>query len=258
MKIKEGPNRIPLIDEIRGIAILGMLAVHGIFYTEMIFGRTLAVAEWPFFRFIAIVGGGLFIFISGISCSFARSNIKRGLVCFGFGIAISLVTLVLWKGLGQRDTFVFFGILHLLGASMILFGLTQKGLKKINPWVGFAGFSVLFAVSYLMVYRSLWESALFQSAAIQKLYDWNLLYIAGYPNWSFFPPIDFYPLLPWVLLFFAGGFAGIQIVSHKVPDWGRRSHVRFLSFCGQHTLAIYLAHPIILYPAILLIHFLLK
>jgi len=258
MKIKEGPNRIPLIDEIRGIAILGMLVVHSVFYTEMIFARTLSVAEWPLFRFIAIFGGGLFIFISGVSCSFAKSNIRRGLVCLGFGLAISSVTYFLWKGLELDDTFVFFGILHLLGVSMILFGLTQNAVKKINPWGGLIAFSGLFAVSYLMVYRSLWESAIFQSNAIQKLYDLNLLYLAGYPNWSFFPPIDFYPLLPWALLFFAGGFAGILIVSHKVPDWARRSRVRFLSFCGQHTLAIYLIHPIILYPAIMLIHLLLK
>jgi uncharacterized membrane protein len=258
MKIKEGPNRIGLIDEIRGLAILGMLAVHGCFYYEMIFGSQLGFTEDPIFRFVAIAGGGLFIFISGVSCSFAKSNVRRGLVCLGFGLAISLGTLILWKGLNQPSTFIFFGILHLLGVSMILFGLTEKIVKKTEPWAGMAVSGGLFALSYLMVYRDLWESPLLLFGPMRKLFQWNFLYFFGYPNWSYFPPVDFYPLLPWTLLFFAGGFAGILVVKHWPPKWITQTHSRFLVFCGQHTLFIYLVHPIILYPVILAVYILVK
>jgi len=261
MKIKEGPNRIAAIDEIRGIAILGMLVFHGIFYYEMIFQVHLDFVQIPVVEFVAIAGGGLFIFISGVSCSFAKSNIRRGLVCLGFGLAISAVTLVLWKGFHQQNTFIFFGILHLLGVSMIVFGLTEKTIKKsaekVNPLVGLAVFSGLFAVSYLMVYRNLWDYVIFSFAPVQTLYHLNLLYIFGYPNWSAFPPMDFYPVLPWILLFFAGGYAGIWIVKHQLPKWITRVHVRPLVYCGQHTLIIYLIHPLVLYPAILLVKMLL-
>lgn len=257
MKIKEGPNRIAAIDEIRGIAILGMLVFHGIVYYEMVFRVHLEFVRIPIVEFILIAGGGLFIFISGVSCSFAKSNIRRGMVCLGFGLLISVITFVLWKGFDQQYTFIFFGILHLLGVSMIMFGLTEKTVKrsteKRNPLMGFFVFAGLFAISYLMVYRGLWEQAVFSLEPVQKLYHWNLLYVAGYPNWSAFPPIDFYPVLPWILLFFAGGYAGIWIVKHQLPNWITRVHVRPLVYCGQHTLVIYLIHPIILYPTMLLI-----
>jgi uncharacterized membrane protein len=261
IKIKEGPNRIAAIDEIRGIAIIGMLVFHAIFYYEMIFRVHLDFVRLPFVEFVAIAGGGLFIFISGVSCSFAKSNIRRGFVCLGFGLAISAVTLIMWKGFDQRNTFIFFGILHLLGTSMIVFGLTEKAVKrsseKWNPLISAAIFAGLFAVSYLMVYRDLWYQAVFSLPPVQALYHWNLMYIFGYPNWSAFPPMDFYPILPWMLLFFAGGYVGIWIVKHRLPDWITRIHFRPLVFCGQHTLVIYLIHPIVLYPLILLAKMLL-
>lgn len=262
MKIKEGPNRIAAIDEIRGIAILCMLVFHGTVYYEMIFRVHLDFVRIPLVEFILIAGGGLFIFISGVSCSFSKSNIRRGLVCFGFGLVISAITLVLWKGFDQQNTFIFFGILHLLGISMIVFGLTEKAVKKSaqkrNPLIGLAIFGGLFAISYLMVYRGLWEQELFNLSPIRTLYHGNLLYVAGYPNWSAFPPIDFYPILPWTLLFFAGGYAGIWIVKHPLPQWITKPHLRPLVYCGQHTMAIYLIHPIILYPSILLIKMLVR
>jgi uncharacterized membrane protein len=261
MKIKEGPNRIAAIDEIRGIAILCMLAFHGTVYYEMIFRVHLEFVRIPLVEFVLIAGGGLFIFISGVSCSFSKNNIRRGLVCFGFGLVISAITLVLWKGLDQQNTFIFFGILHLLGVSMIVFGLTEKAVKKTaekrSPLIGLAVFSGLFAISYLMVYRGLWEQAVFALEPVQTLYKWNLLYVAGYPNWYAFPPIDFYPILPWILLFFAGGYAGIWIVKHRLPDWITKVHIRPLVYCGQHTMVIYLIHPLVLYPAILLVKILI-
>jgi len=261
MKIKEGPNRIAAIDEIRGIAILGMLVFHGIVYYEMIFRVHLAFVRIPLVEFVLIAGGGLFIFISGVSCSFAKSNIRRGMICLGFGLLISAITFIMWKGFDQQNTFIFFGILHLLGVSMIVFGLTEKAVKKSSehhsPLIGFFAFSGLFAISYLMVYRELWEQAVFSLEPVKTLYQWNLLYVAGYPNWSAFPPIDFYPILPWILLFFAGGYAGIWIVKHKLPDWITRVHIRPLVYCGQHTMVIYLIHPLVLYPAILLLKMLI-
>ncbi len=257
MKIKEGPNRIAAIDEIRGIAILGMLVFHGIVYYEMIFRVHLEFVRIPLVEFILIAGGGLFIFISGVSCSFSKNNIRRGLICFGLGLAISFITWILWKGFDQQNTFIFFGILHLLGISMMVFGLTEKviqrSVQKRSPLIGFVAFSGLFAISYLMVYRSLWEQSVLALETVQTLYHWNLLYVLGYPNWAVFPPIDFYPILPWILLFFAGGYVGVWIVKHRLPDWITRVHVRPLVYCGQHTMMIYLIHPIILYPTLLLI-----
>ena len=154
----------------------------------MVFRVHLDIVRTPLIQFVVIAGGGLFIFISGVSCSFAKSNIRRGLICFGFGVVISIITFVLWKVFDQQNTFIFFGILHLLGSSMMVFGLLENKIKrsaeKRNPLIGFAAFSGLFAISYLMVYRSLWDQVVFSIPGVQTLYHWNLLYVAGYPNFQ--------------------------------------------------------------------------
>ena len=254
LKIKEGPGRVYAIDEIRGIAILGVLVVHGLYYYEMIFRVRLGLVDHPAFVFLAVAGGGLFIFISGVSCSFSRNNVRRGLIALGLGMAISLATLILWKGFGQRDTFIFFGILHLLGTSMILFGFLEGPAKKARPMPMAALFSGLFALSWLMVYRGLFREEILGFPPFKAIFDMNLMYLAGYPNWRFFPPVDFYPLLPWVLLFFAGAFLGIAMTRRRLPESLCRIHARFLVYCGQHTLVIYLVHPLVLYPLMLLLH----
>ena len=59
---------------------------------------------------------------------------------------------------------------------------------------------------------------------------------------------DYYPLLPWGLLFFAGAFAGRRLCEH-LPRW---TLPRPLTWMGRHALGIYLVHQPLMMGALLL------
>ncbi len=69
---------------------------------------------------------GLFIFLSGLSSQFSRSNVKRGLKAFAIAIVFTIVTSLPFINMPIR-----FGVLHLLGFCMVFYGLTRKAWDGI-------------------------------------------------------------------------------------------------------------------------------
>ena len=61
---------------------------------------------------------GVFVFVSGMVCNISRSNLRRGLKTFALGMALTLGTL-----LAMPDQLIAFGILHFMGAAMLLFAI---------------------------------------------------------------------------------------------------------------------------------------
>ena len=86
------------------------------------------------------MAGTLFIITAGISSSFSRSNIRRGLRVFGIGMLLTAATYVLDQGL-----FIKFGILHFLGLAMIMHDLLGK-LR--TDWLAIIGTVLLVAFYY--------------------------------------------------------------------------------------------------------------
>ena len=93
-------ERIHLLDEIRGIAVLGMILHHCLFGFCM-FGLDLRllrfdllerVLETVWFEWLRLPFVLAFLVISGICCNFSKSNLKRGVVCFAVAMAVTLVT----------------------------------------------------------------------------------------------------------------------------------------------------------------------
>ena len=112
-------KRIDLIDAARGLAIL-LMVIHHALYDAVYF---LGAPSWffsnpvftPLSRFFEVV----FILLSGASCRFSHSNIRRGLIFLAGAAAVSVVTYFIGNP-------VRFGILHLLGSAAVGFGLWQK------------------------------------------------------------------------------------------------------------------------------------
>ena len=58
---------------------------------------------------------------------------------------------------------------------------------------------------------------------------------------------DYFPLLPWVFVFFFGVFLGRLAKEGKFPRFFAASHIPFFAFTGRHALLIYILHqPVIL------------
>ena len=117
---KQGIRRVQMADEWRGLVILLMVFYHGLYDLVVIFG-----VDFPWFwtkwaHFLQVFIAGSFIILSGMCCHFSRNNLKRGAIAFGLGL---LMTLATWIALPSQV--IRFGVLHLLGASMMLFALLR-------------------------------------------------------------------------------------------------------------------------------------
>ena len=246
---KGDAKRVGMIDEVRGLAILLMVIYHTFFDLVVLFGLDLPIFFSPAMNVIRDFFAGLFIFISGTACRFSRSNLKRGVLCFGFGMLMTYAT-----ALVMPEELILFGILHLLGVCMILSSFVLPVLDKANLWIGMIVCFLLFwlTVDITRGYVGL-PGGIGWSFSVGGLGD-GLLFPFGLPA-ADFSSSDYFPLLPWMFVFFAGVYFGKLVVDRKLPAFCYQTHCRPLAFVGRNTLWIYLLHQPIIYGALWLVYY---
>ncbi len=234
-------NRFWEIDSLRGIAIIMMIAsnfVTDLDYFNITNVNSVSGVWWFFARTTAII----FIFLVGVSLAISYSRaqassrmpnahiffkfLNRGLKIFSWGL---IITLVSWLFL--KNDFIIFGILHLIGLSIILAYPFLK-LRFENLFLGAAIIIAGFFIQYLKV-NSLW-----------------FLWLGLTPQNFFY--IDYEPLIPWFGVVLLGIFAGNTIYkkglrAFKLPAFENNAAIKYLSLLGRNSLLIYLIHqPILL------------
>ncbi len=232
-------KRLWEVDALRGVAIVLMVFYHFVWdlnYFGLLQITILGTGWQSFARSIAT----LFIFVMGVSLTLSYSREKqrtgqtrlfkkyfwRGAKIFGWGLMITVAT---YFFIGRN--FVVFGILHLLGASIIL----AYPFLKLNKWVSLlAGLVVIGAGIYVDPLVANWPWLI-----------WLGVKQAGRSM------VDYYPVLPWFGVALVGIFAGYSLYFQGArrfewPDWGQVGPIRGLRFLGRHSLLIYLAHQPIL------------
>jgi len=223
MKAVQNKNRIWELDFLRGIALILMIYFHIIFDMK------------EFYNYPVIYGSGinyyigkaaaiLFILISGISCSLSRNNMKRGLKVLGIALVITAVSYIY-----SKDFCIKFGILHFLGASMLLYPL----YSRINK--------------YLLIV--LGTAVIIAGYFVQKInVSTEILFPIGLIN-SKFTSGDYYPLLPWLGVFMYGNAMGRILYTAKTSILNFPIRDNIISMGGRKTLLIYVLHQ----PVIVLI-----
>ena len=160
-----------------------------------------------------------FVFLAGISSRLSRSNLRRGLKTLACAALVTLVTAI-------AGSPVWFGILHLLALSMLLYAALGKKLETL-PELPLAGVALLlFAVFF------------FISENVRVSFPGLWLFGLRTEN---FVSFDYYPLFPWFFLFLAGTAAGKSVAENA----GKSREIFFprpLLWMGRHSLLIYLVH----------------
>ncbi len=236
------------IDTLRGIAIVEMVIFHFIWdlaYFGLYQGDPMSGPWQLFARNIAFT----FILVMGLSLTLSYSRAKRragpaslfpkffwrGAQIFGLGL---LVTVATYFFIGRG--FVIFGILHLLGLSIIL---AYPFLGR-SRWLSLAG-GVLAIGAGIYLDR------------LVVAYPW-LIWLGVKQGGIYM--VDYYPLLPWFGVALLGIFLGDTLYPDGVrrfnlPDWSRIAPVRGLRFLGRHSLLIYVIHQPILIGLFILLGF---
>lgn len=236
---KTPAGRYALLDELRGLDLVSMMLYHACWDMMFLFGIWM---DW-----YAGMPGRLwqqticwvFILLSGFCAPFGRHMLRRGVTVFAAGALVTAVTLVFMPG--DR---VIFGVLTFLGTAMLLTGVLEPLLKKIPPAAGFAISAVLFALTRNVSAGYLGFGSL-RLWLPQALYaNCVTAYFGFYPWW--FYSTDYFALLPWLFLFWAGYYL------HKAVGRGRMEPLRrpvcpALGWMGRHSPLLYLLHQPVIY-----------
>ncbi len=225
-----------LLDTVRGVCILSMVAYHGMYDLVDIFGLPSAwYTGLPGYIWQQSICW-TFILLSGMCWQLSRRHVKRGLLLVGCGAAITLITWLVMPS--QR---ILYGVLNLLGLSALLLIPLDKVFRKIPAWAGLVGALLLFALTKNVARGSLGFEGLVLCRLPRWLYATDLLAVVGFPSPSFWST-DYFPLLPWFFLFCAGYFLWSLLDKSPRAKELLRPGLRPLSFLGRHSLAIYLIH----------------
>jgi uncharacterized membrane protein len=227
------------IDALRGIAVILMIFFHLLFDLRFFAGLSFGLGQTFWFWFPRATAS-IFILLVGVSLSISSSRagtnpkrfLNRGLRIFIYGLLISIFTLLLFP-----QEFIVFGILHLIGFSIIITIPFQKW--KIRNFV--LGIATILLGLFL-------ETVPTQSF----LYLWLGLFPKTFQSF------DFFPLFPWIGLVFLGLAAGNLIYPKAkrlfpLQDLAQNPIVRPLAFLGRHSLPIYFLHQPVLVLIILLL-----
>lgn len=245
--MEQQKTRVHFIDELRGLLIIIIVLYHLLYDIDMLFSSQRLWTQMSLVEGIRWVAASSFIVIAGISCHFTRSNLRRGIKTLAWAMVITLVTYLF-----MPQQIIWFGILHLLGTCMVLYGLAFPLLKKIKPPIGIFVSLFLFAFTYRIFHGTVGLGNLFEIHLPEIFYTKAFLFPLGFGVTGIFSS-DYYPLLPWMFLFGFGFFLGPYLQCEKLPVFFCRPHVKVLRILGKKTLMIYLLHQPILYTILLLI-----
>lgn len=241
------PKRIEIIDALRGLSILLMVIHHALYDAVYFLGAPSWLFSNPVFDPLQKFFAGLFIFLSGVSCRFSHSNLKRGLVTFAAGWVVTLVTCLV-------DNPAWFGILHLLGLSALLVGAAELAFPKLlhgerSQKRDVARALVILASAILFVF--MWGKV-YDTSYNFKGFAWLGFIYPGYYS------SDWFPLLPWFFVFTAGVAVGGFVVERRLPKKFYTARVPFFAAVGRNTLAVYILHQPVLYGITMLVKLFLQ
>jgi len=216
------------VDAARGVATL-MMVVYHFTYDLYAFGGYDVDAVSGFWARFADATASLFLLLVGVSLAITaargdgrggfRPYLLRGLKIFGYGMLLTAVFLVFGMGI------VAFGILHLIGVSIIL-AYPFLNLRFTNLFLGVTVFAI----------------GLYVQAGDPTGSPW-LLPFGVVPEGWIMP--DYRPLLPWFGVVLIGLFLGNVVYGKGRPTAlpvRSPAVARPLLPLGRNSLPIYLVH----------------
>ena len=290
---KSGKGRLALLDTLRGLTLISMILYHACWDAVYMLG-----ADWPWY---GSRGGYIwqqsicwtFILLSGFCVQLSKRLLRRGLIVFGAGALVMLVTNIVLP-----EDRVIFGVLTLIGSCMLLMVPLRKLLdpaqnsadpaqNSANPAPSAettasaqqksgtgAARSNRLAVACLIVFAALFvlfkdvNAGVIGTGMLHRILPvipkWTVRLPEGwYRNLATayigFPPADFFStdyfsLLPWCFLYLCG--YELHLI---LRDKGAlkspifKKEIKPLSFMGRNSLLIYLLHQPVLYLFVILI-----
>lgn len=236
--MKHRSRRSAALDTLRGLTFVSMVLYHACWDLVYLYGF-----DWSWYRSLGAYFWQqsiccTFILLSGFCWQLGRHPLRRGLMSLGGGMIVSAVTRVVLPSEPVR-----FGILTFMGVAALVTIPLRRLLDRLPPRLGLA-----LSFGLFLLLRDINSGYLgFAGVSLLPLpegwYANTLTAGLGFPAPGFVSS-DYFPLLPWLFLFWAG-FYLCRLRPAEAPRGA--AGVPGLAAVGQHTLVLYLAHQPVLY-----------
>ncbi|HJA93178.1 MAG TPA: DUF1624 domain-containing protein [Candidatus Eisenbergiella merdipullorum] len=245
-----GSGRFCVLDLLRGINLISMIAYHGAYDLVYLYGVDLpGYRGTPGYLWQQSICW-LFIFLSGFCFCLGRFDggrrIRRGLLLSSCGILITAVTMIV-----MPSSLIILGVLSFFGLAVLLSVLLYPLLRRIPAPLGLICCLLLFFLTRDVSSGWLGFEGLRLFPLPGFLYRGAFMMILGFP-WPGFFSTDYFPLLPWIFLFWSGFYTFRLLSGQAVLRFLKPHLCAPLEFIGRHTLPIYMIHQ----PALMAVFFL--
>lgn len=233
----EGGKRFHLIDGIRGVTVISMVLYHFFYDFFVLYGGNSRWYAEPTVYFWQQTICWSFIIISGFVWPWGKKyNLRRGIVLNLLGLGITVVTYIF-----APEQTVWFGILNFLGCAVLLMYFIEKPACRLSPAAGLVLSFALFLITRHINEGFIGFDGLLKIDLPAALYKAKLLTPFGFP-FPGFQSGDFFPMLPWFLLYLSGYYLGRIFERCRELHGAARFNIPVLSYIGQRTLWVYLIH----------------
>ena len=218
-------KRIALFDWLKCWSLLSMIVYHAMFDLVYIFGVS---APWFSSQGAFVWQQSIcwvFILVSGAVQPLSRKPWRHVLT---LTLCAALLSLSTWVAMPQE--FVVFGVLHFLALAALLSTLLAKALAQVPALPAAVISFLLFLLTYSVPYQR---------------YDVPGLFWLGFPSQSFFSG-DYFPLLPWLFLYWTGLFLWRGLAPKVQMPLQRMPCPMPVGWVSRNSLWIYLLHQPIL------------
>lgn len=258
-------QRVRGYDVLRGVSVISMVAFHACYDVVYLWDIRLGWFRSPLQDVWRASISWCFLLIAGIMCSYSRNNLKRALKYLFVAALIWIATTLI-----AVDTPISYGIIYCMGFSSLLAWALEKLFhrnqgtsktelegrvsnasngSKSNQLIIVAATLFLSFLLCLEVPQGKLGLGIFGGPYIalpSGLYTTEALNWLGFPGPSFASG-DYYPPIPYSLLFLVGSKLGLVTKLHGVPSILNKIKCTPLEWIGRHALEIYVVHqPIVL------------
>ncbi len=195
----------------------------------------------------------LFVFTSGLSCSFSRNNGRRAIKMIAFACAFSAVTAVIASIIGENIT-IRFNVIHVIALSVLLWTVIEWCWDKCKRNWQKNIFGVVTAAVTL--------TALIVGACA-KFSPWEStnpvwFFLAEHKGADFakFCGGDYLPFFPDFGWFLIGAFLGRIVYKERKSIFPsvNPKYVCPITFCGRHSIWVYFGSQVVMFGLIYLFH----
>lgn len=257
------PKRIWEVDFLRGFMILFVVWDHFMWDIRSMGPYNTSFFSWLYSLAGAYYGGALrrathdvfvtlFVFTSGVSCSFSRNNGKRALKMIAFALLFTAATYAASSVIGVNVT-IYFNVIHVIALSVLIWSAVEwLRAKCVKAWQKNVFGTVMTVVTVtVLVVGACAEISPWKNDSPVWYFLVQHASSAGYNKFTGGDYLPFFPVFGWFLV---GAFLGGFLYRDKKSLFPtvNTKWVAPVTFCGKYSIWIYFGSQIVMYGLIYL------